>query len=150
MTLTYLLPIDQGTIDILKGLIHAVHRLGRNCIHPRKEVEGKELTSNQVGNLSRPRFHGLVAKVKENPGHYCITNKGVDFLKGRQVDKYCIVSKVDKKQVGYYQPGMNMVTIHDVSPEYWEFPNIEIVDGQIVEQRAVRPTPLFDMPASRY
>lgn len=98
--------------------------------------EGK-LTSNQVGNLSRPRFHGLIAKVKgkEMAGNYCLTSKGARFLKGEQIAKYAIISKEQKHQIGYYEDDVYFCTTKDFLPdvEYWEGINFSIDAGQIVK-----------------
>ena len=135
-TKTYVLPIDRGTADIVRALAHAVRLKGVNAVHVQKEMEVpmKEanpiygtVTSNQVNNLSRPRFHGLIAFVRGERGVYCLTRKGAAFLRGEAIHKWAIVSKVEKHQVGYwyaYGPGdsRNMVTIAELglSPEYWE------------------------------
>ena len=134
-SLTYLLPIDIGTTDIVKAIYRAVIKKGKNKVHPRKEMEvsGRDvkyremvmdghLTSNQVGNLSRARFHGLIAAVRGEPGFYLITRKGANFLQGEEVPKFAIISKTDKKQVGYF--GEEKVKISDFirskNEEYWE------------------------------
>jgi len=53
-TTTYIIGIDGGTVDIVKNIALFIGRKGINCVHPRKEMEGHGLSSNQVGNLSRP------------------------------------------------------------------------------------------------
>lgn len=112
---TYLLAIDRGTVDIVRAIAVAIFRKGINVVHPRKEMETSQnmdfdlmiregmLTSNQVGNLSRPRFHGLIAKIKDNPGNYCLTTKGAQFLKGQPISRFAIISKSEGMQIGYYE-----------------------------------------------
>ncbi len=150
-TLTYLLPIDRGTVDILRAISVAIYRKGINVIHPRKEMEIspgmaydlmiKEgmLTSNQVGNLSRPRFHGLIARVKGNPGNYCLTPKGAKFLKGEYIPKFAIISKAENRQIGYYDPEEYSVIISDYvsTDKYWEGINFDIIEGKIVKNFSV-------------
>lgn len=130
----YLLPIDNGTVDIVKMIARYIDSKGINVVHPRKEIEGHGLTSNQVGNLSRPRFHGLIARVAK--GNYCLTTKGAKFLNGMRVEKYAIVSKVEKRNVGYLQEG-GFVTVHDFNGdgEYWEGINYEIEGGIIIRSK---------------
>ena len=84
-TTTYLLSIDRGTTEIMYAIAHFIGKKGINIVHPRKEMEGEYLTSNQVGNLSRARMHGLIASVDGNPGSYCMTKKGGHFLRGGAV-----------------------------------------------------------------
>lgn len=119
---TYLLAIDQGTVHIVKQIARFIGRKGSNMVHPRNEMEPAWLTSNEVGNLSRARSHGLIARVKDSPGHYLLTHKGAQFLHGKAIPKYAIISKVEKHQIGYWKPEENMVTVNDFngSGEYWE------------------------------
>jgi hypothetical protein len=150
-TTTYLLPVDRGTVDILRAIAVAIYRKGINVIHPRKEMENKlvagvsykdmikegMLTSNDVGNLSRPRFHGLIAHVKGNPGNYCLTTKGAWFLKGRSIPRFAIISKSEHCQVGYYMAEEQTITIKDLVYEdeaYWQGINFDIVEGRIVKE----------------
>ncbi len=148
-TTTYLIPIDRGTSDIMKAISVAIGRKGINCIHPRKEMEiGRyeldyetmikegQLTSNQVGNLSRPRFHGLIAAVDGNPGNYCLTTKGATFLHHGSVPKYAIISKVTGHQIGYWKPDKYRCTIDDFKPdmEYWQGITWTVMDGKIVHE----------------
>lgn len=152
---TYLLPIDRGTIDILRSVARAILNKGINAIHPRKEMEVgpkafsagdcfdydlmvKEgyLTSNMVGNLSRPRFHGLIAKVKGQSGNYCLTTKGASFLKGDTIPKYAIIDKVSGHQAGYWMEEKYQVTTKDfsVDEEYWEGLDYDIREGQVIKK----------------
>ena len=133
-TLNYFLAIDLGTCDIVKKIAEFIGKKGINAVHPRKEMEGLMLTSNQVGNLSRARFHGLIAKIKENPGNYCLTRKGSQFLRGMPIPKTAIISKKDKKQVGYLEE--EKVTIFEFikNTEYWNGINYEILEGNVIHR----------------
>jgi hypothetical protein len=160
-SLTYLLPIDLGTVEIVRAIAVAIYRKNINAIHPRKEMECRlapgadfrdmikegMLTSNMVGNLSRPRFHGLIAKIKDNPGNYCLTTKGARFLRGLGVPRLAVISKEERRQVGYYLPDEHMVTIHDFVADdpFWEGINFDIVEGQIIKapEMPVRQKTLF-------
>jgi len=128
-TKTYILGIDEGTIDIVRRIATFIGEKGINCVHPRKEMEGYGLSSNQVGNLSRPRFHGLIAKIKGDVGNYCLTKKGQAFLSGESIPKYAIVSKAEKRQVGYYEAENEQCTMSDYGQEYWDGVNYDIVEG---------------------
>jgi hypothetical protein len=151
-SLTYLLVVDRGTVDIVKAISVAIRRKGINVIHPRKEIEinGRELsykemvtegrlTSNQVGNLSRPGFHGLIAKVKGHPGNYALTDKGMAFLRGASIPKFAIISKTSKCQIGYWEPLKYQCALKDFRPdqEYWEMPNWEIREGRVIKEMPI-------------
>jgi hypothetical protein len=132
---TYILAIDHGTSDILKKIARFIGKKGVNAVHPRKEMEGIYLTSNQVGNLSRPRFHGLIAAVRDNPGNYLLTPKGAKFLRGEPVPKYAIISKAESRQIGYFEPDLYKATVLDFDDpsEYWEGINYEVIEGDIIK-----------------
>ena len=152
-SITYLMPIDRGTVDIVKAISVAIGRKRQNVIHPRKEMEvdhkgfnyqymvteGK-LTSNQVGNLSRARFHGLIAKVRGESGNYCLTRKGAAFLRGEEIPRYAIISKAEGHQIGYWKPEIYTVKVKEFRPdeEYWEGIGYDIVDGRVVNLDAVQ------------
>lgn len=136
-TTTYLLPIDKGTVQIIRAISKYIGRKGINVVHPRKEMEGINLTSNEVGNLSRPRFHGLIARVKGEKGNYLLTKKGADFLNRKtKIDKYAIISKETGHNIGYFEPGQHLVSVDDFidSNEFWEGTGYDIVSGRVITE----------------
>ena len=151
---TYLLSIDPGTVDILRAVARAILIKGINAIHPRKEMEvhggydyeamilSGKMTSNMVGNLSRPRFHGLIAKIKGEAGNYCLTSKGARFLKGEEIHRYAIISKATGHQVGYWMPEKYQVELTDFSVDdlYWEGLDYDIKEGQVIKRIEKGPT----------
>ena len=137
-TTTYILAIDPGTVHILKQVALFIGKKGINIVHPRKEMEGRYLTSNQVGNLTRARSHGLIARIKGNPGNYCLTTKGAAFLHGSPINRFAILSKAEKHQIGYLDEGIETCVISDFNnpaEPYWEGINYDIEEGRVV----VRP-----------
>jgi hypothetical protein len=134
MTTTYMLGVDKGSAKIVRQIGLFIKQKGINVVHPRNEMEGKYLTSNEVSNLSRPRSHGLIAKVKGNRGNYCLTTKGLDFLRGNRIPKYAIISKAEGHQIGYFEPEVHTVSINDFkkSDENWEAINYTIEQGRVV------------------
>lgn len=133
---TYLLGIDRGTVDILKAIARFISEKGINIVHPRKEMEGVYLTSNQVGNLSRARFHGLIAHVKGNKGNYLLTKKGGAFLHNDEIPRYAIISKAESCQVGYFAPETLTCRIGDYNEpgEYWEGIDYDIEEGTVIHR----------------
>lgn len=142
MTTDYLLPIDHGTAHIVKQIARYIGKKGINRVHPRKEMEGTYLTSNDVGNLTRPRAHGLIAKVKGEPGNYLLTAKGSAFLHGTPIPKYAIRSKIDGKTIGYHLPEAHTVIIGELNRamEYWEGIDYSIEEGRIIRDLVKQPT----------
>ncbi len=133
-TTNYLLAIDRGTVNIVKKIALFIGSKGINIVHPRNEMEGHGMTSNEVGNLTRARAHGLIAAVPGNPGNYCLTTKGAEFLKGAIVPQFAIRDKVSGRTTGYYDEGRALVSVHDFdqSDEYWEGIGYDIVAGRVV------------------
>lgn len=136
-SMTYILAVDKGTVMIVKAIAQFIGRKGINIVHPRKEMEGRYLTSNQVGNLTRARSQGLIAAMKGNPGNYCLTSKGATFLRGEAIPKFAIISKSEKRQIGYFEPEKHMVIVKDFtsSSEMWEGIDYEIQEGRVIRER---------------
>ena len=140
-TTTYLLAVDTGTVDILKGFARCIGTKKINMAHVAKEVlAGGYITVNQRGNISRPRAHGLIAKVRGELGNYLLTTTGARFLRGEiRIPKYAIMSKVTGHQIGYYEPEKYTVGVHDMKGEYWEGINYNVEQGRIVHD--IEPEP---------
>ncbi len=145
-TETYLMTIDAGTCDIVRAISAAIRRKQENIVHVRNEMElGKNqleynkmiregyLTSNMVGNLSKARSQGLIARVDGKPGFYCLTHKGAEFLKGASIPKYAIMSKVTGHNIGYWFENEERVKMKDLikNGDYWEI-DFNIVDRAVV------------------
>lgn len=131
----YGLAIDKGTVKIVKEIALFIGKKGINIVHPRKEMEGVELTSNEVGNLTRARVHGLIAKVKGKnmAGNYCLTSKGAKFLRGEVVPKIAIVSKAEKKQIGYIENEYCTINDKEINAgDYWNGLGYDIHEGKVV------------------
>ncbi len=131
---TYIVGIDRGSVDIMKAIARFIGQKGINAVHPRKEMEGTYLTSNQVGNLSRPRMHGLIAHLKGERGNYCLTKKGAAFLKGEPIPRYAIISKAEGCQVGYFNPETITTSIseYNESDSYWEGIGFSVEEGRVI------------------
>lgn len=161
---TYALPIDWGTALIVKAVAAAVRRKGINVIHPTKEMEvpGKEwsyeravregvLTSMQIGNFTRARVHGLIARYKKEPGNWVLTKKGAAFLRGHLVPRLAVIEKTRKgttdgggsrsHKQAYFKPDEITCTIHEIrSRRKKGYPTWEGIDFDIVEGRIVHDT----------
>lgn len=84
----YRVPLTKGIIKALVKFRSAVYFKNRNRIHLLKDMADTpyELTRHEWNNFTRLRFHGLVAKYKENgehvSGYWLITHRGAQFLNG--------------------------------------------------------------------
>lgn len=151
---TYLLPIDSGVIMIVKALAIAIRTKGINIIHPTKEMEVPAskwnferamnegvLTSNQIGNFTKARVHGLVAKFIDHPGNWLLTRKGAQFLRGERVPKFAIVQKGKigsrSHKQDYFRPDKFTCTVDEILKDrkglpVWQGIDFDIVEGRIV------------------
>lgn len=146
-TTTYLLGLDRGAADILLELFRGIAVKGVNEIHPARELDLSGKKKWYLTNLSRPRFHGLIAYVRDKKGFYCLTRKAGKFLRGEPVAHYAIISKTEGHQIGYWEPEKYQVTLKqlrkDAEIPYWEGDQmrmIEYLDPPAAQSR------LFQMP----
>lgn len=153
---TYVLPIDWGTAMIVKALAARIHIKGINFVHPTKEMEvpAKEwtyeraitegvLTSTQIGNFTRARVHGLIARHKDEPGNWLLTRKGAQFLRGERIPRLAVIRKTLKTENGrshkeeYFQPEEHTCTVHEIIRKgnypAWEGIDFDIIEGRIVK-----------------
>lgn len=84
----YEISLTPGIMNALRKLIRAVREKGVNEIHL---VKDSNLTHNEINNITRLRFHGLVAKCyesteagekKRKSGYWLVTKRAADFIKG--------------------------------------------------------------------
>ncbi len=155
----YIIPVDKGTVTIVKALARFIQKKGINFVHPTKEMEvpAKEwtytraitegvLTSTQIGNLTRPRVHGLIAKVEGEAGNWCITKKGQDFLSGKVIPRFAIISKSavghgeGSHKEEYWKPEEYTIEAHEFTAgdPPWEGFTFEIQQGRVITQVPVK------------
>lgn len=136
--LTYELSIDKGTVKILKTIAKAIKAKGINVINIAKEVLGNGLDHNEIGNISRPRYHGLVAKVPGQVSNYALTRKGIDFLNGLPIQKTVIIRKGGiLKPTHVIGHSDELVTINQIEKtwgEYWSADGYTIKEGKVINK----------------
>lgn len=154
---TYLLPLDRGTSIIVKAIAAAVRNKGINMVHPGKEMQVLRkdwnytravnegvLTDNQIGNMTRARVHGLIARVQKEPGNWCLTSKGAKFLRGERVPQFAVIRKTTagdrSHKEEYYEPEAYTTDVYQLAKqdEVWIAIDFDIREGRIVK----------DLPAS--
>lgn len=124
--------LTPGIIRALIKALNVVRERNKNEFHLYDDLTGSnKLTTTEQMNWTKLRFHGLVAKVKENGewkrGYWLITKRGGEFLRA----KVEIPKKVQTFRNKVVDHSTELVTIRDVidSTEYWQidFPG-EIFD----------------------
>lgn len=146
--LSYELEIDKGTTEIVKGVARAIKEKGINCVHIAKEVLAKGyITVGQRLNVSRPKAHGLIAKVKGQAGNYCLTDKGLSFLKGEPIPRLTIIKKATRNQASHViAHSEDMVTISQIDNgwgTYWSANGYDIKEGRVITTPAVKSNPEY-------
>lgn len=131
-TTTYLLGLDRGSVDILLNLLKGISAKGVNKIHPTRELDLSGKKKWHATNLSRPRFHGLIAKVKDEKGYYCLTRKAGKFLRGEAIPQYAVISKTEGHQIGYWEADRCQITLKEILKTdeipYWEGDERKMID----------------------
>jgi hypothetical protein len=117
-TKTYELPLDKGSAKIVISIVSAISKKGVNEIHPTREMDLSGSKKWFTTNLSRPRFHGIIAYVNGKSGYYCLTRKAGKFLRGENIPRCAIISKVTGKQEGYL-PEMTTISKLLKEPIMW-------------------------------
>lgn len=152
----YTFTLNANLVKILQKIYGAIVLKGENDIHLDKDTEGTdfELKYSQRSNVTILRFHGLVAKVrdengKQTAGHWLITRRGASFLKGN----ISIPVKVRTFDNHVTDHSPEMVSFRDVMKEAPQnLPIVDFIDYEIANEteltkRAEQAT-MFDMPAA--
>jgi len=98
--------LNAGMVSALVKFKRGIIEKNRNSIHLYKDLQGEnKLTTAEQMNWTKLRFHGLVAKCKEDGerkrGYWLLTHRGNEFLAGR--------IQIPKK----VQTFRNKITAHD-------------------------------------
>lgn len=109
-TASYLIGIDKGCAETLLQILQVISKKGINEIHPSREINWKDNQKWKLTNLSRNKFHGLIAPLKDKKGYYCLTKKAGKFLRGEAIPRYLIRSKITKHNEQYWKPEENLIT----------------------------------------
>jgi hypothetical protein len=75
----YFHTLTPGLVSVLITAVEFVHGAGRNEFHLQDDLH---LSVNAFCNVTKLRFHALIAKVDGKPGFWCITARGGQFLRG--------------------------------------------------------------------
>lgn len=127
--------LNKGLVHVLIQIAKAIKAKGINCIHLDKEALAQGyLTSNQKGNASHLRIHGLLAEVQDEPGNWCLTTKGINFLQGALIPRYAVRSKTEHRTIGYWYADKYRCSIKDFEKEseWYAFEDFFVQAGRVV------------------
>jgi hypothetical protein len=143
-TTNYCTQIDRGIADIMRAFAIAIRTKGINLIHPVKEMQADagtataeavawgKLTRSMGANLSRARYHGLLARSSGKKGNWMITRKGIDFLSGRPIPRVVIIDKITGSTMGYFNMEEDQVTINKITKENGPYWTEMIHEGRVI------------------
>lgn len=134
---------NKAMATILKRMADATHERGKTAI----DVDTLGLAHSQRTQLTKMRFHGLVAKVKDADGqqiarHWVVTNKGWDWLKGEPVAKTVVV--FDNQLLGHENGTITIIEALGQAPNAEHYEKSAITEAEAQTYRDVR-TPQKNM-----
>lgn len=136
-TTEYKLALDGGSAWIVIAIANAVRNKGQNRVKlsdievlqsqwpdVAKRSFAGYMTGTQAGNASRPRYHGLIALIDDEPNTYVLTRKGARFLRNEPVPHIAIIDKATSAKKYYLNEEVDTITLQQLvrSSEipYWE------------------------------
>ncbi len=138
-------PVDKhrlttGLVRILINIHRTVQEKGRNDIHVNREVPevcGPQ-SYHQLSNITKLRFHGLIAKMKDDDGnhkkgHWLITKRGGEFLRG-EIDLPEIVETQKNRVVGHSGNPVGMARLKLQPVEFEHREDVQHGPAPIIEQ----------------
>lgn len=130
---------NKAMATILKRMAEATHERGKTAI----DVDTLGLAHSQRTQLTKMRFHGLVAKVKDKDGqqiarHWVVTNKGWEWLKGEPIAKTVVV--FDNQLLGHEGGTITIVEALGLKPASKEllYDKTAITEAEAQTYRDVR------------
>jgi hypothetical protein len=139
---TYELTLDTGTAKMMTAISDYIRKKGINVFSNTKEMIGNGYDFNAAGNITRPRAHGLIARIPGKATNYCITDKGFRFLKGEPIESVVIMKKASKGEpshaIGHEGPEIKISQLLSGWSEYWSANGYEIQNGVVVTRPTVK------------
>lgn len=127
--------LTPGIVKALVKMRAGIAKTQVNKINPSVDLDGTdhEMTKNERSNLSKLRFHALIAKVNEDgerqQGEWLITKRGFAFLRGEEA----VPMRVKTYRNKVVDHDERLVTIGDVigsTPYFERLEDIEAEPGQ--------------------
>ena len=125
--------INARKESLSRGIVRSLYKVAQvanvtdlNKVHPRRDAN---LTISEYNNFQKLRYHGLVAKYKQNgeniSGYWLITKRGYKFLNNEiRIPKY--VHIVKNRIMGYGDKKISMLdVVESVTPYFPEISTIE-------------------------
>lgn len=117
----------------LRKFARGVGRKGQNEIHLRRDLIGDlKLTTDELNNFTKLRFHALVALVnnpdgKRKTGYWLLTRRGSRFLKGQE----SIPRWVTTKKNHVIDHALERITVRDLAGLPPIDLSFDIIDGDV-------------------
>lgn len=105
--------LSPGLVSVLIKAIEYVKIHNKNCFH----YKDLNLNYSEASNLQKLRFHALIAKVPDKAGHWLITKRGGQFLRGEIV----VPMRVQTYRNEVKEHSKEMIHISDLRHKFPEF-----------------------------
>jgi hypothetical protein len=139
--------MDIGTAKMLTAISDFIKKKGINVFSNTKEMIGLGYDFNAAGNISRPKFHGLIARIPGKATNYCLTEKGLKFLSGEPILSVTIIKKGTNDEpphvIGHEGPEITIDKLLSGWGDYWSANGYEIKEGIIITKPTVKQTTLL-------
>lgn len=130
--------LTPGLVEALVKFSRAIQAKGRNSVHTRSDTRGRpyELTHEELGNFTKLRHHGLVAKDKRaGMGYWLLTARGASFLRG----DLAIPSKVQTLNNVVQHHGGELVFLKDVfKSDAPHFEGVQDIEYEVVRRETAQ------------
>lgn len=110
----YFHTLTPGLVSVLITAIEFVHASGKNQFHLQDDLH---LSVNAFCNVTKLRFHALIAKVDGKPGFWLITARGGRFLRG----EIAVPSKVKTFRNRVIEHSTELIHINELKGKIPEF-----------------------------
>lgn len=139
-SIAYKSAVNRGLCEALKKILAYIEKKGVNAVHLRKELSSQGvITDSQHRNIEAHGVRlGLVAHIENEPGNYCLTTKGMDFLNGEPIPRYAMVQKRTEDAGSHtILVSAETCTMRDFlrKGDYWEVPGVYIQEGRVIKAK---------------
>lgn len=130
---TYRYKLTPGLVSVLRKLAVAVEAKGKNDVHLEDDVR---LSFNEQSSITKLRFFGLVAKVREHGAHkskrWLLTRRGWRFLNCREAVPVEVMAQSNHKVA--HSAETVLIASFPITERPWlqsTFETFEILEGEV-------------------
>lgn len=146
--ISYEISLDKGTAEMIVEISKFIKQKGINVFSNTKEMIAQDRYNfHSAGNITKARAHGLIARIPNEPTNYCLTDKGIAFLKDEPIPSVAIILKSTKdspsRVVGHEGERIKISQLLDGFGDYWVVNGYEIRAGRIINTPPLKSNPEY-------